>query len=64
MFRAKWMFELTPGVGSAGLETRPWRASARGPSVKAVDAKEKQELAKEEKVKKNLIFLNNNIPLQ
>lgn len=63
MFRAKWMFELTPGVGSAGLETRPWRASARGPSVKAIDAKEKQELAEEEKVK-NLIFLNDNIPLQ
>ncbi|XP_015279470.1 PREDICTED: F-box only protein 9 isoform X2 [Gekko japonicus] len=51
MFRAKWMFELTPGVGSAGLETRPWRASARGPSVKAIDAKEKQELAKEEKAR-------------
>lgn len=51
MFRAQWMFELTPGVSSTGLEARLCRASARGPSGKAVDTKGKQELAKEEKVK-------------
>ncbi|XP_053142341.1 F-box only protein 9 isoform X5 [Hemicordylus capensis] len=51
MFRAQWMFELTPGVSSSGLETRSYRASARGPSVKAVDTKGKLELAKEEKAR-------------
>ncbi|KAJ6665928.1 hypothetical protein lerEdw1_001400 [Lerista edwardsae] len=49
MFRAQWMFELTPGVSSTALEARSYRASARGPSIKAVDTKGKLELAKEEK---------------
>uniref|UniRef100_A0A670I2G9 F-box only protein n=1 Tax=Podarcis muralis TaxID=64176 RepID=A0A670I2G9_PODMU len=51
MFRAQWMFELTPGVSSTGLEVRSCRTSARGPSVKAVDTKGKLELAKEEKAR-------------
>ncbi|KAK2496200.1 hypothetical protein MC885_015891, partial [Smutsia gigantea] len=49
MFRAQWMFELAPGVGSSNLETQPCRA-ARGSSVKGADTKGKQELAKEEKL--------------
>lgn len=49
MFRAQWMFELAPGVGSSNLETQPCRA-ARGSSVKAADTKGKQEVAKEEKL--------------
>ncbi|XP_028917405.1 F-box only protein 9 isoform X2 [Ornithorhynchus anatinus] len=51
MFRAQWMFELTPGVSSSGLETRSCRTSARGPPGKAADTKGKQELAKEEKAR-------------
>uniref|UniRef100_A0A8C2V9I9 F-box protein 9 n=1 Tax=Chinchilla lanigera TaxID=34839 RepID=A0A8C2V9I9_CHILA len=51
MFRAQWMFELAPGVGTSTMETRPGRA-ARGALLKAAaDAKGKQELAKEEKLK-------------
>lgn len=50
MFRAQWMFELGPGVGSSNLETRPSRAG-RGSILKtAADTKGRQELAKEEKV--------------
>lgn len=52
MFRAQWMFELAPGMSSSGLEPLPCRASSRGPGVKSVDARGKQEIAKEEKVKK------------
>uniref|UniRef100_A0A8C6Z1X8 F-box only protein n=1 Tax=Nothoprocta perdicaria TaxID=30464 RepID=A0A8C6Z1X8_NOTPE len=51
MFRAQWMFELAPGVSSSGLETLPCKSSSRGPGVKSVDTKGKQELAKEEKAK-------------
>nr|XP_020849509.1 F-box only protein 9 isoform X2 [Phascolarctos cinereus] len=51
MFRAQWMFELAPGVGSSGLETRSSRGSTRGPLVKATDTKGKQEQAKEEKAR-------------
>lgn len=50
MFRAQWMFELAPGVGPGNSETRSSRA-ARGSFLKAVDAKGKQELAKEEKAR-------------
>uniref|UniRef100_A0A8C6EMB1 F-box only protein n=1 Tax=Marmota marmota marmota TaxID=9994 RepID=A0A8C6EMB1_MARMA len=51
MFRAQWMFELAPGVGSSSLETRPCKAT-RGSLLKAAaDTKGKQELAKEEKLK-------------
>ncbi|GAB5571618.1 F-box only protein 9 isoform X1 [Prionailurus iriomotensis] len=50
MFRAQWMFELAPGVGSSNLETRPCRAAAKGSLLKA-DTKGKQELAKEEKAR-------------
>lgn len=50
MFRAQWMFELAPGVSSSGLEPLHGRASSRGPGVKSVDARGKQEIAKEEKV--------------
>uniref|UniRef100_A0A8C0NLN9 F-box only protein n=1 Tax=Canis lupus familiaris TaxID=9615 RepID=A0A8C0NLN9_CANLF len=50
MFRAQWMFELAPGVGSSNLETRPCRA-AKGSLLKAADTKGKQELAKEEKAR-------------
>uniref|UniRef100_A0A8C6QVZ7 F-box protein 9 n=1 Tax=Nannospalax galili TaxID=1026970 RepID=A0A8C6QVZ7_NANGA len=47
MFRAQWMFELAPGVGSSSLETRPCRAG-RGPILKAAaDTKGIQELARE-----------------
>uniref|UniRef100_A0A2K6EPT3 F-box only protein n=1 Tax=Propithecus coquereli TaxID=379532 RepID=A0A2K6EPT3_PROCO len=50
MFRAQWMFELGPGVGSSKLENRPCRA-ARGSLLKAAaDTKGKQEQAKEEKL--------------
>lgn len=49
MFRAQWMFELAPGVGSSNSETRSCRA-ARGSFLKAADTKGKQELAKEEKL--------------
>ncbi|XP_006835835.1 PREDICTED: F-box only protein 9 [Chrysochloris asiatica] len=49
MFRAQWMFELAPGVGSGSLDSRPCRGSARGALLKA-DTKGKQELAKEEKL--------------
>ncbi|KAB1261778.1 F-box only protein 9 [Camelus dromedarius] len=49
MFRAQWMFELAPGVGSSNLETRSCRA-ARGSLLKTADTKGKQELAKEEKL--------------
>lgn len=49
MFRAQWMFELAPGVGSSNLETRPSRAT-KGSLLKAADTKGKQELAKEEKL--------------
>lgn len=49
MFRAQWMFELAPGVGSSSLETRSCRA-ARGSFLKAGETKGKQELAKEEKL--------------
>lgn len=48
-FRAQWMFELAPGGGSSSLESRPWRAT-RGSSLRAVDTRGKQELAKEEKL--------------
>ncbi|KAK4824971.1 hypothetical protein QYF61_022497 [Mycteria americana] len=51
MFRAQWMFELAPGMSSSGLEPLPCRASSRGPGVKSVDARGKQEIAKEEKAK-------------
>ncbi|NWT19958.1 FBX9 protein, partial [Vireo altiloquus] len=51
MFRAQWMFELAPGVSSSGLEPLPCRASSRGPGLKSVDARGKQEIAKEEKAK-------------
>lgn len=55
MFRAQWMFELTPGVGSSNLETRPCRAG-RGSILKAAaDSKGRQELAKEEKVSAKVI---------
>ncbi|XP_074189183.1 F-box only protein 9 isoform X4 [Rhinolophus sinicus] len=50
MFRAQWMFELAPGVGSSNLETRSCRA-ARGSFLKAGETKGKQELAKEEKAR-------------
>lgn len=50
MFRAQWMFELAPGVSSSGLEPPPCKASSKGPGVKSVDARRKQEIAKEEKV--------------
>lgn len=50
MFRAQWMFELAPGVGTSAVEARPGRA-ARGAVLKAAaDARGKQELAKEEKL--------------
>lgn len=49
MFRAQWMVELAPGVGSSSLETRPCRAAAKSSLLKA-DTKGKQELAKEEKL--------------
>lgn len=49
MFRAQWMFELAPGVGTGNLETRHGRAT-RGSLLKAADSKGKQELAKEEKL--------------
>lgn len=52
MFRAQWMFELAPGMSSSGLEPLPCRPSSRGPGVKSVDARGKQEIAKEEKVPK------------
>lgn len=48
IFRAQWMFELAPGVGT-GIDPRPGRA-ARGPFLKA-DGTGKQELAKEEKAR-------------
>ncbi|KAM9273797.1 LOW QUALITY PROTEIN: F-box only protein 9 [Cariama cristata] len=51
MFRAQWMFELAPGMSSSGLEPLPCRASSRGPGVKSVDARGKQEIAEEEKAK-------------
>ncbi|XP_036236509.1 F-box only protein 9 isoform X1 [Molothrus ater] len=51
MFRAQWMFELSPGVSSSGLEPLPCRASSREPGLKSVDARGKQEIAKEEKAK-------------
>lgn len=54
MFRAQWMFELAPGVSSSGLEPLPCRASSRGPGLKSVDARGKQEIAKEEKVQKKM----------
>lgn len=54
MFRAQWMFELAPGVSSSGLEPLPCRASSREPGLKSVDARGKQEIAKEEKVQKNM----------
>lgn len=57
MFRAQWMFELAPGMSSSGLEPLPCRASSRGPGVKSVDARGKQEIAKEEKVKKIDVYL-------
>ncbi|XP_040839489.1 F-box only protein 9 isoform X2 [Ochotona curzoniae] len=51
MFRAQWMFELAPGVGTSSLETRPCR-TARGSQLKAAaDTKGKQELAKEEEAR-------------
>ncbi|XP_058410127.1 F-box only protein 9 isoform X3 [Diceros bicornis minor] len=50
MFRAQWMFELAPGVGSSNSETRPCRP-ARGSLLKAADTRGKQELAKEEKAR-------------
>ncbi|XP_054991501.1 F-box only protein 9 [Sorex araneus] len=49
IFRAQWMFELAPGVGTS-IETRPGRA-ARGSFLKAAEGKGKQELAKEEKAR-------------
>lgn len=58
MFRAQWMFELTPGVSSNGSDTPPCRASIRGPGGKTIDTKGKQELAKEEKVGKRLLLLS------
>ncbi|XP_074093305.1 F-box only protein 9 [Macrotis lagotis] len=51
MFRAQWMFELAPGVGSSGLETRSSRGSTRGSLVKTTDTKGKQDQAKEEKAR-------------
>lgn len=57
MFRAQWMFELAPGMSSSGLEPLPCRASSRGPGVKSVDARGKQEIAKEEKVQKIDVYL-------
>nr|KAF6362833.1 F-box protein 9 [Pipistrellus kuhlii] len=59
MFRAQWMFELAPGVGSGNLETRSGRA-ARGSFLKAADTKGKQELAKEEKLSIMDIILEEN----
>uniref|UniRef100_A0A8C5SRY7 F-box only protein 9 n=1 Tax=Laticauda laticaudata TaxID=8630 RepID=A0A8C5SRY7_LATLA len=49
MFRAQWMFELTPGGSSTGLETRSCRT--RGSLLKTIDTKGKLELAKEEKAR-------------
>lgn len=57
MFRAQWMFELAPGVSSSGLEPVPCRASSREPGLKSVDARGKQEIAKEEKVQKKIHIL-------
>lgn len=59
MFRAQWMFELAPGVGTSSLETRPCR-TARGSQLKAAaDTKGKQELAKEEELSiKDIIILS------
>ncbi|NXG89463.1 FBX9 protein, partial [Stercorarius parasiticus] len=51
MFRAQWMFELAPGMSSSGLEPLPCRPSSRGAGLKSVDARVKQEIAKEEKAK-------------
>lgn len=56
MFRAQWMFELAPGVSSSGLEPLPCRTSSRGPGLKSVDTRGKQEIAKEEKVQETHIF--------
>lgn len=50
MFRAQWMFELTPGVGSSNVESRPCRAG-RSSILKAAADKGRQELAKEEKAR-------------
>uniref|UniRef100_Q8BK06-3 Isoform 3 of F-box only protein 9 n=1 Tax=Mus musculus TaxID=10090 RepID=Q8BK06-3 len=51
MFRAQWMFELTPGVGSSHGETRPCRAGRSSMLKAAADTKGRQELAKEEKAR-------------
>lgn len=59
MFRAQWMFELAPGIGSGNLETHSCRA-ARGSFLKAADSKGKQELAKEEKLSIMDIILEKN----
>lgn len=59
MFRAQWMFELAPGVGSGNLETRSCRAT-RASFLKAADTKVKQELAKEEKLSIMDIVLQKN----
>ncbi|KAM4834774.1 F-box only protein 9 [Thomomys bottae] len=51
MFRAQWMFELAPGVGSSSLGTQPCRAARSAPLKAAADTKGKQELAKEEEAR-------------
>ncbi|MEE6476621.1 hypothetical protein FKM82_011145 [Ascaphus truei] len=51
MFRARWMSELAPGLSPGGAETRPRKASARGPMGKAPDTRGKIDLAKEEKAR-------------
>ncbi|XP_064412506.1 F-box only protein 9 isoform X4 [Latimeria chalumnae] len=49
VFRARWMSELTPAMGSIGAETGLLKGFKRGPASKFIDAKRKQELAREEK---------------
>nr|XP_045016734.1 F-box only protein 9 isoform X4 [Jaculus jaculus] len=51
MFRAQWMFELAPGVGSNNLEMRTYRPGRSCVLKAAADTKGKQELAKEEKAR-------------
>ncbi|CAJ0930522.1 unnamed protein product [Ranitomeya imitator] len=50
MFRARWMSELAPGVGSE-TEVQSRKGTARGPFGKAQDTKARHEWAKEEKAK-------------
>nr|XP_006010666.1 PREDICTED: F-box only protein 9 isoform X2 [Latimeria chalumnae] len=51
VFRARWMSELTPAMGSIGAETGLLKGFKRGPASKFIDAKRKQELAREEKAR-------------